>query len=172
MQRIKAFESAAETRSISLRQIMKEKRRIKMICEVIRGLISAVRIAEKAEECAKRSGFACDRMPCFKDRDDEEEARGCDRAPCRRDRDDDEEEGRGCDRAPCRRGRDDEEEGKGCDRAPCRRDRDDDDEDEEDEEDQDEVVDVKAEAAEEEKKEPEKVEPVKKPAPAKADLKT
>ncbi len=161
MQRIKAFESAAETRSISLRQIMKEKRRIKMICEVIRGLISAVRIAEKAEECAKRSGFACDRMPCFKDRDDEEEARGCDRAPCRRDRDDDEEEGKGCDRAPCRRDRDD-----------------DDDEDEEDEEDQDEVVDVKAEAAEEEKKEPEKVEPVKKPArakkpaPAKADLKT
>ena len=65
-----------------------------MICEVVRGLIFASRVAQKAEKCAKKSGFACDEMPCFKDRgdDDEEEGRGCDKAPCCRDSDDDDDD--------------------------------------------------------------------------------
>ncbi|MCR5790302.1 MAG: hypothetical protein K6G83_10495 [Lachnospiraceae bacterium] len=64
----------------------------KMICEVIRGLTFAASIAEKAEKCAKKTGFGCDEMPFFKDRDDEEEGRGCDKVPCCRNRDDGDEE--------------------------------------------------------------------------------
>ena len=44
-----------------------------MICEVVRGLIFASRVAQKAEKCAKKSGFACDEMPCFKDRGDDDD---------------------------------------------------------------------------------------------------
>ena len=65
-----------------------------MICEVLRGLTIVSRIADKTEKFAEKTGFSCDEMPCFKDRDDEEdeEGRGCDNARCRRDRDDDDDD--------------------------------------------------------------------------------
>ena len=44
-----------------------------MICEIIRGIICAARAAETAREIADESGFACDQVPCFKERDDDDE---------------------------------------------------------------------------------------------------
>ena len=74
---------------------MTKKRRTRMICEIIRGLVIVSRVAEATQEIADKAGFSCDEAPCFRERDgedDEREGMGCDSLPCRRDDEDDFEE--------------------------------------------------------------------------------
>ena len=71
---------------------MTKKRRTRMICEIIRGLVIVSRVAEATQEIADKAGFSCDEAPCFRERgeyDDKKEGMGCDGVYCRRDGDDD-----------------------------------------------------------------------------------
>jgi hypothetical protein len=74
---------------------MTKKRRTRMICEIIRGLVIVSRVAEATQEIADKAGFSCDEAPCFRERDgedDEREGMGCDVASCRRDDDEDDDD--------------------------------------------------------------------------------
>jgi hypothetical protein len=44
-----------------------------MICEIIRGIACFARMMEKAQKFTEDKEFACDALPCFRDRDDDDD---------------------------------------------------------------------------------------------------